>query len=593
MAMNITLKKLALILTMSVILLSFVECDVQVSPSSYSARKIDVFTTKKPFDGKGINQSSDAFQPNELVILYANVTYNDYPTANQLVGFRIDNSPNAFKNITTVYTSLTNQSGIAQVSFRIPWPDENAEQIIFGEWTVIATADIGGELILDTLTFQVGWIVQVTNITTLNAKLEFQTRFQQGETVFLNLTVKNIALTNKRATIIINVHDTAKYPIAYVEKENLIFQPGESNVSAFFTIPLFATIGVATIAAAPYTDSPGMGGAPYCPALTTEVEITTFTTVTSYLVTFSQEGLSVDVSGTILTVNGTQLTFNDLPYSILIDEGSEITYSYENIVSSSILNKRFMLKSVAGPVSPVIVTANATIKGNYVAQFKVTFEETGLDSSAIGNVVTINNVSKNYIDLPYSFWADNEAIINYSYNSTLSSSVSGKRFKIVSVISSAAPLIVTEPTTIVGNYKTQYFLSIRTNPQGVAAIPGEGWHDALENVTLTAVTVSGYDFEKWDVDGTSFAVGVKTITVFMDRAHIATAHYSISVGGEYIPWWFYWLLFLLLLLAIILLVLWLSRRREKKKASLAFQRGWTAWYYGYNIEERPLKFGLK
>jgi hypothetical protein len=143
-------------------------------------------------------------------------------------------------------------------------------------------------------------------------------------------------------------------------------------------------------------------------------------------------------------------------------------------------------------------------------------KKTGIDNSAVGNIVTINGAPKSYYDLPYSFWADNGTIIFYSYNGMVSSAISGKRFNLLSVISPNAQLIVTEPATIIGSYKTQYFLSVRTDPAGIATIPGEDWYDALQNVTLTAVTVPGYKFEYWDVDGASFAVGVTTVTVFMD-----------------------------------------------------------------------------
>ena len=76
-------KRLAVALTMIVILLSFTLANIRTGASSDATRKIDLFTEKMPFNGKGMNQSSDAFQPQELVILYANVTYNEAPVANK------------------------------------------------------------------------------------------------------------------------------------------------------------------------------------------------------------------------------------------------------------------------------------------------------------------------------------------------------------------------------------------------------------------------------------------------------------------------------------------------------------------------------
>ena len=84
-------------------------------------RVIDLYTQKVPFDGKGPNQPSDSFQPQELVILYALVTYNDAPVAQKVVSFSVNGPPNPFENITLLRTATSDQNGVANVSFRIPW----------------------------------------------------------------------------------------------------------------------------------------------------------------------------------------------------------------------------------------------------------------------------------------------------------------------------------------------------------------------------------------------------------------------------------------------------------------------------------------
>lgn len=101
------------------------------------------------------------------------------------------------------------------------------------------------------------------------------------------------------------------------------------------------------------------------------------------------------------------------------------------------------------------------------------------------------------------------------------------------ILKSENPITITMDAnlTATAHYILQYHLTVQTDPAGIATISGEGWYDALRNVTLSAVHVVGYDFERWDVDGAYFAVGVKTITVFMDRPHMATAHYYSRVGA--------------------------------------------------------------
>lgn len=141
--------------------------------------------------------------------------------------------------------------------------------------------------------------------------------------------------------------------------------------------------------------------------------------------------------------------------------------------------------------------------------------------------------------------------------------------------------------TATAHYTLQYFLSVRTFPAGIAVIPGEGWYDAYVNVSLIAPPVRGYDFSHWDVDGFSRPVGVYQIVVYMDGPHTATAHYS----GRWIEWLYLVLLAILILLVILLCVLAYRRIKRKRRAGEeAFYKGWTAWYYGYNLREKTRDF---
>jgi PKD repeat protein len=91
------------------------------------------------------------------------------------------------------------------------------------------------------------------------------------------------------------------------------------------------------------------------------------------------------------------------------------------------------------------------------------------------------------------------------------------------------PITMNGPKTAVANWKTQYYLTVRTDPPAITTIPGEGWYDQSQSVQLIAPTVSGYTFQYWDVDGVSQGTGVTTITVAMNAPHTATAHYTPQV----------------------------------------------------------------
>jgi len=572
--MNAKLKKSAVTLTITIIFFSLTQANIRIVSSNDTARKIDMFTQKIPFNGNGINQSSDAFQPQELVILYALVSYNEYPIANNLVAFQVNNPANAFHNITVVGVSSTNQSGIAQFSFRIPWPFENPEQIIFGEWFAIATVDIAEQVVIDTLTFQVGWIIEITSITTLNAKLEIQTKYLGGDVIVFNLTVENIALTLKSATVIIDAQDAASYPILHTEMDNLVFQHGKNHVCAPSQISTAAAIGEATISAVAYTALPKIGGIPYSPAALSTFEIVRPPVKQYYLTVRTNPYKITAISGEGWYSEGTNVLLA-APEYVSVSTGVRYKFGQWDVDGIS--------QGLGIYEITVHMDTNHTATANYVTQCSVTFIQTGLDPSASRTAVTINGLPKTFSELPYNLWVDNGTVVTFSYSTIVSSSVSGKRFNILNVSGPDSPVTVTEQVTVTGNYKTQYYLTVRTDPPGILMIPGEGWHNQCENVTLTASPVNGYDFEYWDVDEVPQSIGVDTVTVHMNSPHIVTVHYSVSAKVWYVPDWFCWLLLLLLLLVLFLLIIWLYRRKRRKKAEEAFYSGWTAWYYGYDL----------
>lgn len=448
---------------------------------SSNLRKIDVFTNKAPFDGKGTNKSSDSFQPQELVKLYALVTYNEAPVANKLVAFQINNQPNAFKNITIIGVNLTNNDGIASFHFRIPWPSENNE-IIFGEWSVVATTDLDGEAIIDTLTFQVGWIIQITNMKTLNIKLETETTFRRGEKIIFELTIKNIAFTPKNAIIFVDAQDAANYPIVHEEKA-YTFHPGESRIQILSEIPTTAAIGKATASATAFTHSPKHGGTPYCPPISSSINI-------------------IMPKKYYLTVKTDPPSIITIPGEGWYNEGEVIALTALDIVAfSDVARYRFSHWEVDG-------------------------------ESWTGNPIT---------------------------------------------------LIMDKNHTAIAHYVIQYFLSVKTSPAQITVIPGEGWYDAYTNVTLMAPPVKEHDFEYWDIDGAPQTTGMYQIIICMDNPHTATAHYRRRIVE-----WLYLLLVIIVILVIILLSIFAYHRIKVKRRlqKETFYKGWTAWYYRYNLNLR-------
>jgi hypothetical protein len=343
-----------------------------VAVSAASGRVIDLHTQKAPFDGKGINQSSDAFEPQDSVVLYALVTYNDAPVAQKLVAFQVNGPANPLLNITTVGSASTGQDGIAQFSFRIPWPNDDPEKKIFGQWFAIATVSIADQTVIDTLTFKVGWIIKITNIETLNDQLKPQTRFLRREAIVFNLTVENIALTEKSATITIDVQDATNHPIIHVQKENLVFQPGTTYLTVSSQVPTTATIGQASISAAAYTWPPENGGVLCSPAFSATFEIITrdvAMTAVKPSSTFVTSGQTLNITVTVENKGDETESFNVTAYYDNTPIGKILVAGISpqmqtNIIfewnTSGVPSGNYVISGVADTVEGEIETADNT-----------------------------------------------------------------------------------------------------------------------------------------------------------------------------------------------------------------------------------------
>ena len=186
---------------------------------------------------------------------------------------------------------------------------------------------------------------------------------------------------------------------------------------------------------------------------------------------------------------------------------------------------------------PILMNCNKTAVAKWKTQYRTTFNQSGLDATASSMIVNVNSTGKSYSQIPYSLWVDYGAKIVYSY-SNVSSSTTGKRFIIVNVTGPASPKTVSAPICVTGNYKTQFLLTVTTNPSFLSPQPtrnvsGEPqttnswWYDSNTTVLLTAQQVDNYTFSHWDIDGTSQGDAVNPISVLMIVAHNATANYQV------------------------------------------------------------------
>jgi hypothetical protein len=236
-------------------------------------RQLDVFTQyPDPFNGKGPNEPSDAFMPQDLVCLTAYLTYNLDPIQNKLVSFEI-HSP--YDDHIIYLTGITNTTGYATVCFRIPWPCPDWPQPeIFGNWTVYANAYVANLLVTDTLQFRVGWLVELISVESMHDS------YLKGEHTEWKITFKTISAQDRNVTFTLLLQDELIVPVGKltivdytVGGAPLLGEKFYEEMMVCLEIPKWAYIGMATAHVNAYTTFPILGGWAYCPEVTTEVPI--------------------------------------------------------------------------------------------------------------------------------------------------------------------------------------------------------------------------------------------------------------------------------------------------------------------------------
>lgn len=189
-------------------------------------RAIDVYTNKEPCSGEGPNQDSDAFEPQEEVVLYGLVTYNADPVPGKIVSFDVRGPVNPFENVSLSLSAVTDESGVASVSFIVPWPNPRPQEAILGTWVVVGSVDIAGVVVSDWLSFKGGWLVELLYVKTADLNNELRSSFSRDERMGFRLGVRNIAMTAKTATLVVNAFDQLGAALGVVRVDGESVPPG-------------------------------------------------------------------------------------------------------------------------------------------------------------------------------------------------------------------------------------------------------------------------------------------------------------------------------------------------------------------------------
>ena len=286
--------------------------------------------------------------------------------------------------------------------------------------------------------------------------------------------------------------------------------PGTS-VTASVTSPVAGPVGTQYVCTG-WTgtgDAPASGTGTSVTFTITQDSTITWNWKTQYEVTFGQSGLAGTSEGTVAIVDSSTETYGELPFSMWVDNGTSMSYSYEIIVSSSSAGEQFALNDVNGPTSPTTVTSPLTVTGNYVTQYNVTFSQIGVGPDFHGTVVIIDGV--NYTagsGLPTSFWWDSGSTHSFAFQSSLAVGPSIKPYVWSSTTGfsmlQSASINVTGPGSITGNYATD-----------------------IHDVTVTSITTNNTWFYQGQT--ASINVTVSNIGDFPENVWI-TLYSNITTG---------------------------------------------------------------
>jgi hypothetical protein len=178
-------------------------------------------------------------------------------------------------------------------------------------------------------------------------------------------------------------------------------------------------------------------------------------------VTFAQFGLDGSAVGAAVTVNGSAKMGGELPFSLTVNVGDVVNYSYVDPVSSSVPGVQFRVTGVLGPGSPIAVAGDAVVNGSYRAEYKVNFTSSpdlanvtmnpvGVRWIASGEAVMINATAGSP-DFVFCFWNASSQSITFADN-----------------LASSTTAVIGGPGVVTANFKMPTKMDWYTRPSNIS-----------------------------------------------------------------------------------------------------------------------------
>jgi uncharacterized repeat protein (TIGR02543 family) len=281
---------------------------------------------------------------------------------------------------------------------------------------------------------------------------------------------------------------------------------------------------------------PGQHGTITAPGLFS----TTYTI--QYLITFNQVSVGSGFTGTVVTVEGSNYGVNLLPYQIWWNASTNLSFSFASPLIAG--STQYVWSSTSGLSNlqngALTVTASGSVVGNYQVQYQVTFGMTGVGSDFTGLVVTIDSTDYSASQLPVTFTWSSGSIHSFDFQSPLVvGSTNTKQYVWTSTtgsltsVQSSYSFTVSTYGSVIGNYKTQYYLTV-SSPYDSPS-PRSGWFDSGSSITesVTSPASGGqYICTGWTGTGSVPSSGSTTSASFTITAASSITWKWQSSAGE-------------------------------------------------------------
>ena len=247
----------------------------------------------------------------------------------------------------------------------------------------------------------------------------------------------------------------------------------------------------------------------------------------SGLALFTIAAIGANVASGSITVDGTNYTSQNFPYSLLMMPNSSHSVTVPSQIDSGTDTRRIFLSWSDGSNT---LTKTISQGGQYTANYGIQY---------------LLNVQSSRGSVTGTGWYDSGA--SASTGAAEQTVYSGSTIRYVfqhwnvdGVLKTENPITVSmySPHTAVADYKTQYYFDVQS---GRGSVSGTGWYDSGASASTGTAEQTIYDgdtryvFQSWNIDG--IARTGNPATVYMSKYHTAmadyTTQYNLEVSSKY------------------------------------------------------------